>query len=139
MIKKLFIHIILILFTTSVAAEEMFMKCGPTTYKYISDSSGDKIFLRNKYTKNKYEEWCSADKPPPGSILVEDHNVIIKDFKGICMVGRVVYDDGYELKSNTSVTDFVALTRTREFLIMNIQTKSRNPLSVKRRKNKTND
>ena len=115
MIKKLFIHIILILFTTSVAAEEMFMKCGPTTYKYISDSSGDKIFLRNKYTKNKYEEWCSADKPPPGSILVEDHNVIIKNFKGICIVGRVVYDDGYEIKLNTSVTDFVALTRTREF------------------------
>ena len=116
MIKKLFIHLILILFTTSVAAEEMFMKCGKkTTYKYISDTSGDKIFLRNKYTKNKYEEWCSADKPPPGSILVEDHNVIIKDFKGICMVAKVVYDDGYEITSNTSVTDFVALTRTREF------------------------
>ena len=114
MIKKLFTYIILMLFTTSVAAEEMFMKCGKiTTYKYISDSSGDKIFLRNKYTKNKYEEWCTPDVP--GVILVEDHNVIIKNFKGICMFGRVVFDDGYEVKSNTSVTDFVALTRTREF------------------------
>ena len=31
------------------------------------------------------------------------------------MVAKVVYEDGYEITSNTSVTDFVALTRTREF------------------------
>ena len=37
MIKKTIIYLILTLFTTAVAADELFMKCGPTTFKYIND------------------------------------------------------------------------------------------------------
>ena len=113
--KKALIYILLILFTGSVSAEELFMKCDYTTYKYSTDPSGDKIFLKNKYTKNKYVSWCDKNKPPPGAVLVEGHNKIIENYKGICMVAKVVYDDGYVLTSNTSVTDFKALTRNREY------------------------
>ena len=104
-----------VLLIGSASAEELFMKCGITTYKYSTDSSGDTIFLKNKHTKNKYEPWCDKNKPPRGAILVEGHNRIIENYKVICMVAKVVYDDGYELKSNTSVTDFKALTRNREY------------------------
>ena len=115
MIKKILIYTLIVLFTGSVSAEELFMKCGDTTYKYSTDPSGDKIFLKYKYTKNKYVSWCDKNKPPPGAVLVEGHNKIIENYKGICMVAKVVYDDGYVLTSNTSVTDFKALTRNREF------------------------
>ena len=115
MIKKILIYMLSVLLIGSASAEELFMKCGITTYKYSTDSSGDTIFLKNKHTKNKYEPWCDKNKPPRGAILVEGHNRIIENYKGICMVAKVVYDDGYELKSNTSVTDFKALTRNREY------------------------
>ena len=62
MIKKTIIYLILTLFTTAVAADELFMKCGPTTFKYINDPAGDKVFWKNRNaTKNKYEEWCSNE------------------------------------------------------------------------------
>ena len=38
---------LLALFAGSVSAEELFMKCGDTTYKYSTDPSGDTIFLKN--------------------------------------------------------------------------------------------
>ena len=120
--KKLLGILLIGLFATSVLAEEMYMQCVPTNskykdktyYKYIAEHSGDKMFFRNKSTKNKYVEFC-PNRKFPGEILVEGHNRIVENFKGICMVSKIVYDDGYEITSNTSVTDFVALTRTRAF------------------------
>ena len=114
MIKQFFTYIFLIFFTTGVVAEELFMKCGKAKYKYVPDPSGDMMFAKSKHSKNKYVEWCQPGKSP-GEKLVEGYSRIIKNSKGICMVAKVVYEDGYEITSNTSVTDFVALTRTREF------------------------
>ena len=43
MIKKISIYFILIFFSTNVVAQDLIMKCGEHTYKYISDPNGDKV------------------------------------------------------------------------------------------------
>lgn len=64
MIKKIFIYLILTLFTTVVAAEELFMKCGDNIYKYVQDPAGDLVFLKHPhYTNNKFQEWCKEARP----------------------------------------------------------------------------
>ena len=71
MIKKIFIYSILVLFSTNVAAETLFMKCGESTYKYLTDPSGDKVFWKHpKGTKNKYQEWCQEG--PVGKQISKD-------------------------------------------------------------------
>ena len=47
MIKKIFIYLVLILFSTNVVAQDLIMKCGEYTYKYISDPNGDKVLSEN--------------------------------------------------------------------------------------------
>ena len=43
----------LTLFTTTVAAKELVMKCNENIYKYVEDPSGDKVFWKHKKkTKN---------------------------------------------------------------------------------------
>ena len=57
MIKKISIYLILIFFSTNVVAQDLIMKCGDYTYKYISDPSGDQVLYKHpKGTKNKYKE-----------------------------------------------------------------------------------
>ena len=118
MIKKAIIYLILTLFTTAVAADELFMKCGPNTYKYIKDPSGDKVFWKNrKATKNKYEEWCSAELRE-GDISIDGWVRIIKNNKGTCIVKKVTYEyEGkiFERTNSLSVSDFVNLTRHIEW------------------------
>ena len=132
MIKQLFTYIFLIFFTTSVVAEELFMKCGKATYKYVSEPSGDIIFVKTKRTKNKYSKWCSPGMH--GAKLVEGHSRIIKNSKGICMVAKVVYENGYEITSSTSVTDFVTLTRTIEGFHNKETEKRKKSLKCKKKK-----
>jgi len=117
MIRKLFIYLILSLFTTATTAEELIMKCGESTYKYIKDPSGDKVFWKSfKGTKNKYQEWC-AKIPAKNSriISVEGWARIIKDYKATCMVKKILHNDNTASTNSISVSDFVKLTRHTEW------------------------
>jgi len=121
MIKKTIIYLILTLFTTAVAADELFMKCGSNTYKYIKDPAGDKVFFKHrKFTKNKYIEWCSEEKfkERKGFISIDGLVRIIKDNKATCLIKKETYK--YEGKilertNSLSVSDFVNLTRHIEW------------------------
>ena len=55
MIKKISIYFILIFFSTNVVAQDLIMKCGENTYKYISDPSGDKVMW--KHPKGTKKSW----------------------------------------------------------------------------------
>ena len=83
MIKKISIYLILIFFSTNVVAQDLIMKCGEYTYKYISDPSGDKVLYKHpKGTKNKYKEWCKKEATKP-ALSREGWVRIIKDNKAI--------------------------------------------------------
>ena len=113
MIKKIFTYLILTLFTTAVAAEELFMKCDSAIYKYVQDPAGDKVFYKNKNTNNKYKEWCD-EFPARGAISSEGWVRIIKDNKATCMVKKTIYPNNVERTNVLSVNDFVNLTRHSE-------------------------
>jgi len=120
MIKKTIIYLILTLFTTAVAADELFMKCGVNTYKYIKDSAGDKVFWKSKKgTKNKYLEWCKDQQTDQFGLISKEGWVrIIKDNKATCMVKKATFKrDGKttERTNSISVSDFVNLTRHIEW------------------------
>ena len=141
MIKKTIIYLMLTLFTTAVAADELFMKCGPDTYKYIKDSAGDKVFWKNrKYTKNKYIEWCSEEtfKESKGFISLDGLVRIIKDNKATCLFKKQTYKyEGkiYERTNSLSVSDFVNLTRHIEWYHTNTGNK-KNVKDIKCKKKK---
>ena len=86
----------LTLFTTAVAAEELFMKCGTFSYKYVQDPTGDKVYYKHKkMTKNKYQEFC-AEAPTDGDIKYgmltrEGWTRIIKDNKATCLIKKTTY------------------------------------------------
>ena len=115
MIKKISIYLILIFFSTNVVAQDLIMKCGESTYKYISDPSGDKVLYKHpKGTKNKYKEWCPEVAPKP-ALSREGWVRIIKDNKATCMVKKVKYPNNIERTNSLSVSDFVQLTRHYEY------------------------
>ena len=115
MMKKIFIYSILVLFSTNVAAETLFMKCGESTYKYLTDPSGDKVFWKHpKGTKNKYQEWCQ-EGPVGKQISKEGWTRIIKDKKATCMVQKTVYPNNNIRTNSISVNDYVNLTRHIEW------------------------
>jgi hypothetical protein len=128
MIKQIFIHLTLILFTTCVAAEDFIMKCGDNTYKYVQDPTGDQVFLKHRnYTKNKYEEWCSEGFAPSSSITglisKEGWVRIIKDKKATCIVKKLSFRDNTERTNSVAVYDFVNLTRHAEWYHTNTGSK----------------
>jgi len=121
MIKKIFTYLMLTLFTTAVAAEELVMKCNQTIYKYVEDPTGDKVFYKNKkMTKNKYQEFC-AEAPTDGDIEIgmltkEGLTRIIKDNKSTCLTKKITSSNPTEVLTNlVSVTDFVKFTRHVEY------------------------
>ena len=115
MIKKISIYLILILFSTNVVAQDLIMKCGEYTYKYISDPSGDKVLFKHpKGTKNKYKEWCKKEATKP-ALSREGWVRIIKDNKATCMVKKTVYPNNIERTNSVSVSDFAQLTRHIEW------------------------
>ena len=126
MIKKTIIYLILSLFTTAVAADELFMKCGPSTYKYIKDPAGDKVFWKNRNaTKNKYKEWCSNELRKE-DISNDGWVRIIKNNKATCIFKSVKYKyEGKVLErtNSLSVSDFVNLTRHIEWYHTNTGSK----------------
>ena len=138
MIKKTIIYLMLSLFTTAVAADELFMKCGPHTYKYIKDPAGDKVFLKNrKYTKNKYVEWCGKELRK-GDISRDGVVRIIKNEKATCIIKSVKYKyEGKVLErtNSLSVSDFVNLTRHIEWYHTNTGNK-KNVKDIKCKKKK---
>ena len=73
----------LTLFTTAVAAEDLIMRCGKNTYKYIQDPSGDRVLFKHaKATKNKYVEWCKNEPTKKwGQVSIDGWTRIIKDNK----------------------------------------------------------
>jgi hypothetical protein len=128
MIKKTIIYLILTLFTTAVAADELFMKCGKNTYKYLKNSSGDIVLYKNaKTTKNKYIEWCTNDIIKKwGMVSIDGWTRIIKNNKATCLVKKVTYiNDGKttERTNSVSVNDFVNLTRHAEWYHTNTGSK----------------
>ena len=141
MIKKTIIYLILTLFTTAVAADELFMKCGPSTYKYIKDSAGDKVLWKNRNaTKNKYEEWCADEQINKtwGQVSKEGWVRIIKGNKATCIFKKVTFiNDGKttERTNSLSVSDFVNLTRHIEWYHTNTGNK-KNVKDIKCKKKK---
>jgi hypothetical protein len=128
MIKKTIIYLILTLFTTAVAADELFMKCGKNTYKYLKNSSGDIVLYKNaKTTKNKYIDWCTNDIIKKwGMVSIDGWTRIIKNNKATCLVKKVTYiNDGKttERTNSVSVNDFVNLTRHAEWYHTNTGSK----------------
>ena len=121
MIKKTFICLMLTLFTTTVVAEELFMKCGVFYYKYAQETSGDKVFWRHpEATGNKYEEWCaqipSKTENKIGMLVKEGWVRIVKDNKATCLTKKVTYHNTADVRTNSvSVSDFVKLTRYIEW------------------------
>ena len=113
MIKKIFTYLILTLFTTAVAAEELVMMCDSAIYKYVQDPAGDKVFYKNKNTNNKYKEWCD-ELPSRGTISSEGRVRIIKDNKATCMVKKSIFPNNIERTNSLSVNDFINLTRHLE-------------------------
>jgi len=100
----------LTLFTTAVAAEELFMKCGNPTYKYVQDPAGDKVFMKNKGTNNEYVEWCT-EAPQATQITKEGWVRIVKDNKATCISKKIIYANNVEETNSLSVNDFINLTR----------------------------
>ena len=115
MMKKIFIYSILVLFSTNVAAEELFMKCEKNSYKYVVDPAGDKVFWKHpKGTKNKYQEWC-IDRPVGAQVSKEGVTRIVKNKKATCMVKKTVYPENNIITNSVSVNDYVNLTRYIEW------------------------
>ena len=115
--KKIFIYLCLILFTTSLSAEEIIMRCGKNTYKYIKGETADNILYKNSFTKNKYKQWCSKESSK-NTISIEGLVFIAKDKKGTCMFKKRKYKhEGKILTSSNSVSvnDFAKLTRYSEW------------------------
>ena len=122
MIKKLFIHIILILFTTSVVAEEIIISCKYSKYKYIIKDSGNNILSTNKkLDKGKYYQWCPMEPKNafPRFISASGPGLLLSDLKGVCMVDVAKFktSDGSVgvLKNATSVVDFKKLIYKTEY------------------------
>ena len=134
MIKKLFIHIILILFTTSVVAEEILMDCKTGKYRYIKqDSDTTILYTHKKRDKGKWAGWCPSEVTEDNKawfVSVKDHDLLITDRKGICMVseGKFKTSSGEIgiVRSNTSVLDFVKKTYITEYFWMDEKKKTKN-------------
>ena len=113
----------LTLFTTAVAAEELVMNCDEYIYKYIQDPAGDKIIWKHKkWTKNKYEEWCSEAPTKSdienGMLSSEGWTRIIKDNKATCLIKKSTWSNPTEVMTNSvSVNDFVNFTRYVEYYV----------------------
>ena len=139
MIKKLFIHIILILFTTSVVAEEILMDCKTGKYRYIKqDSETTILYTHKKRDKGKWAGWCPSEVTEDNKawfVSVKDHDLLITDRKGICMVseGKFKMTNGKIgiVRSNTSVVDFVKKTYTTEYFWMDEKKKTKNKQKCK--------
>ena len=123
MIKKLFIHIILILFTTSVAAEEIIISCQYNKYKYIIKDSGNNILQASKkFDKGKYYQWCPMETKNafPRFISASGPGLLLSDLKGVCMVDVAKFKmaDGSGVgvvKNSTTVIDFKKLILKTEY------------------------
>ena len=139
MIKKLFIHIILVLFTTSVVAEEILMDCKTGKYRYIKqDSETTILYTHKKRDKGKWAGWCPSEVTDDNKawfVSVKDRDLLITDRKGICMVseGKFKMTNGKIaiVKSNTSVVDFVKKTYTTEYFWMDEKKKTKNKKKCK--------
>ena len=139
MIKKLFIHIILILFTTSVVAEEILMDCKTGKYRYIKqDSETTILYTHKKRDKGKWAGWCPSEVTEDNKawfVSVKDHDLLITGRKGICMVseGKFKMTNGKIgiVRSNTSVVDFVKKTYTTEYFWMDEKKKTKNKQKCK--------
>lgn len=139
MTKKIFIYLFLILFTTSISAEEIIMRCGKNTYKYIKGETADNILWKNSYwTKNKYEQWCSDKIKQKNTESREGIVLIVKDKKGTCMVKKhkYKYEGKIMTRSNSvSVNDFAKLTRYSEWYHSNTgNTKNTKKYNCKKKK-----
>ena len=90
MIKKISTYIFLITFSTVVSAQEILMDCKTGQYRYVNNDSGTEIlFMHKKRDKGKFAGWCPAEvneKNKSWFVSVKDHNLLISENKGICMV-----------------------------------------------------
>ena len=126
MIKKISTYIFLITFSTVVSAQEILMDCKTGQYKYINNDSGTKILSMNKKRdKGKFYGWCPGEvneKNKSWFVSVKDHNLLISENKGICMVSEAKFKMTKGkvgiIRSSTSVVDFKKKTYTTEYFWM---------------------
>ena len=119
MIRKFILVLTIILFPTSIVAEEIIMKCKHYRYKYVSNSSGISIYATHiKRDKKKYHKFCPSEVRDDNKHFVksvEGSDMIITDYKVTCLTPKAVLTNDGVITSSTSVTDFKKLTRNSEF------------------------
>ena len=126
MIKKISTYIFLITFSSVVSAQEILMDCKTGKYRYINNDSGAKIlYTHKKRDKGKWAGWCPAEVTEKNKlwfVSAKDHNLLISENKGICMVseGKFKMTNGKvgTVRSNTSIVDFTKKTYTTEYCWM---------------------
>ena len=105
-------------FSTNIIAEEIIMKCKHNRYKYVADSSGISIYAAHiKRDKKKYHKFCPARVTDDNKHFLksaEGVEMIITDYKVMCLTAKGVLKNGGVVTSSTSVTDFKKLTRNSE-------------------------
>ena len=126
MIKKISTYIFLITFSSVVSAQEILMDCKTGKYRYINnDSRTEILFMHKKRDKGNFAGWCPAEvneKNKLWFVSAKDHNLLISENKGICMVseGKFKMTNGKvgTVRSNTSVVDFTKKTYSTEYFWM---------------------
>ena len=118
MIRKFILVLTIILFPTSIIAEEIIMKCKTYRYKYISNGSNVKIYAAHiKRDKKKYHKFCPSAVTDDNKHFLksaEGVEMMITDYKVTCLTAKGVLKNGGVGTSMTSVTDFKKLTRNSE-------------------------
>ena len=119
MIRKFILVLTIILFPTSIVAEEIIIKCKNYRYKYVADSSGISIYAAHiKRDKKKYHKFCPSEVRDDNKHFMksaEGVEMMITDYKVTCLTAKGVLTNGGVITSSTSVTDFKKLTRNSEF------------------------
>ena len=115
------------------------MDCKTGKYRYIKqDSETTILYTHKKRDKGKWAGWCPSEVTEENKawfVSVKDHDLLITDRKGICMVseGKFKMTNGKIgiVKSNTSVVDFVKKTYTTEYFWMDEKKKTKNKQKCK--------
>jgi hypothetical protein len=143
MIKKISTYMFLITFSSVVSAQEILMDCKTGKYRYINNDSVAKIlYTHKKRDKGKWAGWCPAEvneKNKSWFVSAKDHNLLISENKGICMVSEAKFKMANGkvgiIRSSTSVVDFTKKTYTAEYFWMDEKKKFKKTTKCKIAKN----
>ena len=135
--KKILIILMIGCFTTSAISDELIMKCrNGYLYKHITQSTGDQVFSSHiKRDKGAYHKWCASEIRQDNkkfTLSIEGVELIVKDFKAICMVEKYTMKNGFVGRSQTSVIDFKKLNRKTELFKNNDTKKTKKQIKCKK-------